>query len=93
MDFQKAQLALFSEQRRGQEADAEAARRLLAQAAVDMEGVQLELRARRHQWQSALLGLQRRDEALKVMHQRSTVLQPQSVMSQASCKCSGSTQS
>ncbi|CAL8468836.1 g8377 [Coccomyxa elongata] len=69
VDFQKAQLALFSEQRKGQEEDAEAARRLLAQAAVDMEGVQLELRARRQQWHSALLGLQRRDEALKDMEE------------------------
>jgi hypothetical protein len=55
------------EQRAAQEGDTAAARKMLAQAAVDMEGVQAELRGRRQQWQSSLLGLQRRDDALKVL--------------------------
>ena len=35
---------------------------------------QLQLRGRRQQWQSSLLGLQRRDEALKVLYSRDLVL-------------------
>ncbi|KAK9915017.1 hypothetical protein WJX75_003675 [Coccomyxa subellipsoidea] len=69
VDFQKAQLALFREQRAAQEGDTAAARKMLAQAAVDMEGVQAELRGRRQQWQSSLLGLQHRDDALKGMEE------------------------
>lgn len=49
-----------------QEGETEAARKLLAASAVDMEAARLELRGRRQQAQSSLLGLQHRVEALKV---------------------------
>lgn len=60
------QIALFTQQHAAQQRETRAAQETLAEAAAEMEGVAFEKQQLTAQWQSSLIAMQKRDEALKV---------------------------
>ena len=62
------QIALFTQQHAAQQRETRAAQETLAEAAAEMEGVAFEKKQLTAQWQSSLIAMQKRDEALKVGH-------------------------
>ena len=60
------QIALFTQQHAAQQRETRAAQETLAEAAAEMEGVAFEKKQLTAQWQSSLIAMQKRDEALKV---------------------------
>ncbi|KAK9829105.1 hypothetical protein WJX72_003917 [[Myrmecia] bisecta] len=63
--LQQHQLELYSAQFEAQQRETRAARETLADAAVEMENIHHEKKQLAAQWQSSLIAMQRRDEALK----------------------------
>ena len=60
------QITLFTQQHAAQQRETRAAQETLAEAAAEMEGVAFEKKQLTAQWQSSLIAMQKRDEALKV---------------------------